>query len=397
MPPSSSSSSRPLLLLACSLFLVFAHADVDFPNFQSTLGLRMTGSANRTTDILRLTPSRRGVAGCAWYAVKQQVAGGFVGDFSVRIANEPDQSEPGPCRHVSHQSEHCVRGAGDGLAFVVQNADEHALGGGGGELGIGGIANGVAVELDTWYDAELEDGYGRHAAVLTGGRGIMTTHHGSAIGTTTDVPSFNDGTWHDVRVTYEAEFRADAVAHKSFRASPHLVALMAGMPTAEVSTPVAKDRAELFVETSGSGLPGRDRHPLGTLALYVDDMADAVLTVPVNLGEHLHLDHGRAWIGFCAATGAAFANHDIQRFRFSEGRSRSFETTSRAGTFLRSDLDVEARSGTPMELDPDFVRAQNSKFNTDFTYELSSIDNDETHGGPDDTRSVAGEPNHGAV
>lgn len=52
---------------------------------------------------------------------------------------------------------------------VVQNYGAQSLGSGGGGLGYGGIPNGVAIELDTWFDAALRDPYENHLAVLTRG------------------------------------------------------------------------------------------------------------------------------------------------------------------------------------------------------------------------------------
>ena len=54
----------------------------------------------------------------------------------------------------------------------------------------------------------------------------------------------------------------------------------------------------------------------GTLAVFVDDMVDPVLTVDVDISETLDLDHGSAWVGFTAATGGGWQNHDILNWSF---------------------------------------------------------------------------------
>ena len=75
-----------------------------------------------------------------------------------------------------HQS--CVVHGGDGLAFVLHNdpAGDSALGGTGGDLGYGGISNGLAVELDMWTNAPSLEGdsgdlFADHVAVHASGPG----------------------------------------------------------------------------------------------------------------------------------------------------------------------------------------------------------------------------------
>ena len=57
----------------------------------------------------------------------------------------------------------------------------------------GGIQNAIAVEFDTWYDAELNDPYENHVAVLTRGVNSLRADHGSHIGSCLDVPDITDG------------------------------------------------------------------------------------------------------------------------------------------------------------------------------------------------------------
>ena len=47
---------------------------------------------------------------------------------------------------------------------------------------------------------------------------------------------------------------------------------------------------------------------MGSLAVYVDDLKDNVLTVPMNLADTLELLSGRAYVGFTAATGEKVAS-----------------------------------------------------------------------------------------
>lgn len=49
----------------------------------------------------------------------------------------------------------------------------------------------------------------------------------------------------------------------------------------------------------------------GTLAVTLDGLRMAILKLNVDLNQLLQLDAGRAYVGFTAATGAAFERHDI--------------------------------------------------------------------------------------
>ncbi len=87
-----------------------------------------------------------------------------------------DPSAPsGPCRVVDHAPELCTRRAGDGLALVLQRGAQPAvaLGLPGAGLGYAGLPGGVAVELDTWADADARDPGDNHVAVLTRGAATL--------------------------------------------------------------------------------------------------------------------------------------------------------------------------------------------------------------------------------
>ena len=60
---------------------------------------------------------------------------------------------------------------------------------------------------------------------------------------------------------------------------------------------------------------------MGTLQIYVDDMNSPLLALPLNLDSSLHLNSGRAWVGFTAATGEErWQVHDILRWDFTSLR-----------------------------------------------------------------------------
>lgn len=56
---------------------------------------------------------------------------------------------------------------------------------------------------------------------------------------------------------------------------------------------------------------------VGMLSVYLDDMDTPVLTVSLRLESSIELNHGRAWVGFTAATGEnAWQTHEILSWRF---------------------------------------------------------------------------------
>ncbi|MEB3826582.1 SBBP repeat-containing protein [Phormidium sp. CCY1219] len=149
---------------------------------------------------------------------------------------------------------------GDGFAFVIQNSSADAIGGGGGTLGYSGIYNSLAVEFDTYDndDPGTHDPSDNHLSVHTGGTGRNSVGI-TPLGVTSDIPNMSDGEVHTVKVKY---------------------------------------------------IPG-------TLQIFMDDLSTPVLTVPGDLGTTLDLDNGNAWVGFTAATAAAWENHDILNWTFS--------------------------------------------------------------------------------
>jgi hypothetical protein len=142
-------------------------------------------------------------------------------------------------------------GGSDGFTFAIQNFDPTYLAGGGSHLGYTSLANSLVVEFDTFQS--LGDPSDSHISVHTNGTGPNGWEHSLSLG------SFNTSTPLD-----------DATTH-----------------TAKI------------------------RYTNGELSVFVDDLVNPVLVVPVDLASLLDLDQGRAWVGFTATTGGGYQNHDI--------------------------------------------------------------------------------------
>lgn len=132
---------------------------------------------------LRLTSSVARQVGAAWYARPQNVEEGFTTTFRFRIANPSLR-----CGQMDDAYTHCRSRGGDGLAFVIQGQSPRALGAGGAGLGYTGIANSVAVEFDTFYNAELLEAGENHVAVHSRGwRHANNANHSYALASSTQV------------------------------------------------------------------------------------------------------------------------------------------------------------------------------------------------------------------
>ena len=252
------------------------------------------GAGNNATapcgPALRLTASRSSQTGAAWYSRPQQVGEGFDTTFVARLSSPSSH-----CRTNNDASTRCRARGGSGLAFVVQTLHSAALGNGGSGQGFAGIRRSVAVELDTWADAELLDPLDNHVSVHTRGMAGNSASHSFSIGSARfgRVGDLTDGA-HVVRILYEPTLSSSLAGHAAF------------VPSAGFTS---------WLDSAQAGF--------GALAVYIDDEQEPVLIVPLDLDSLLGLaeTHGRAWVGFTAATGAdVWQTHDILAWQYTSLR-----------------------------------------------------------------------------
>lgn len=114
-------------------------AAINFSNFTNTSSLTFNGSANRVSDVLRLTSNQANQSGSAFYATPISLSNNtsFQTSFQFQITGGRSLREG-------------VIGS-DGFVFMLQNAPQgsKALGGIGYALGYGSITNSFAIEFDT--------------------------------------------------------------------------------------------------------------------------------------------------------------------------------------------------------------------------------------------------------
>ncbi len=149
---------------------------------------------------------------------------------------------------------------GDGFAFVIQTASAGVLSDVGGfGLGYQGIPSSIAVEFDTWLNGGLGDPTSNHVGVMSRADLGNQTDHATAGLALAQVPGdFNDGVVRSVRILYDPN----------------------------------------------------------VLSVFIDDLINPILTVATDLDGLLALDNGGAFVGFTAATGGAYADHDILSWSF---------------------------------------------------------------------------------
>ena len=154
---------------------------------------------------------------------------------------------------------HCS--GADGLAFVIQSTPEPALGQTGQGLGYGGVTNQFVIHFDNyhWGDHPTAGRYDE-IAVLTASAPTQPLYNivANIIASANKQVVYSDGAVHTVRILY---------------------------------------------------IPGN-------LQVFLNDLENPLMTVYVNLARVMDLDNGRAWVGFTAASGADWQNHDLVSWAF---------------------------------------------------------------------------------
>jgi len=234
----------------------------EFTEFSDKTLLRLNGKSYLSNGKARLTNSELYQSGTMWYHETVPVLDGFKTDFSFTFSDGhnydcDDRSKPGA----------------DGLAFVIQNAGNAALGFPGGGIGYEGIFNSLAIEFDTYANDNQQienyfDPNGNHVAIQSMGQDRNTSKHtmNSMLAMNENVmPILADGSIYYVNITYNLKSRT-------------LVVLLDTVENPENEV------------------------------LRLDDF---------SIGEYLGLDRGyRAFVGFTAATGCAVETHEVINWSF---------------------------------------------------------------------------------
>jgi hypothetical protein len=219
--------------------------------------------------VLRLTEATSFQIGIVWAPVKQEVRDGFDTTFTFRISDASGQY-----------------GGGDGLAFVVQNDGERAVGGWG--------ASGGFLRSDQGARGGFERGIRRMAAVF------FDTYQND----------WDNGNNH-VRI-----YTCGEVWNLKWPPNP-----------------VAESKKLKANLKDGKPHTARVVYAAGKLAVYFEAAPDAVVTAAVDLATLIGGD-GTAWVGFTASTGGDEERTDLLNWKFESTRTQ----TSSSGSMVDSSI-----------------------------------------------------------
>lgn len=249
----------------------------------ATAQLNLVGDAHMRGETIRLTRARNDIGGAVWRVQKQPLAHGFTTEFEFQI------TKPGGLG----------KGA-DGIAFVIQNHGNDALGGLGGAGGFAaadgiyggdtpGIPYSLAIFLDTFQNHEGNDPSNNF---------LVINVHGHP----------DDVKW-----------------------PPPRLALAKKLP---------------FKLKDGKRHRGRIVFQPPQLSVLLDDGKRPVLSTIVDLGPVLDAN-GQAFVGFTASTGGGYANHDILSWDFRPDVSSTISVVSSNITFALAECLPNRNLCTP--------------------------------------------------
>lgn len=237
------------------------------------------GTASRLSDGgARLTDNKDGggidpPAGAIWLPQPVPVSSGFVLSFGFRMSEGAGWPDPDG-----------LQVGADGLAFVIQNsaAGSGALGRGAGGLGYMYIENSLAVELDTYQNADwYGDPDGNHVSVQTRGRDFNVPHH-VAFDHGSEGLWLEEGWGRWVQATGDPSLKAVSVERKL---------------------------------NDGEIQQAQIAYNPGNLTMYLNN--DRLFSIGLDLATLLALQGGGdAYIGFTAGTRYGYQNHDILSIDF---------------------------------------------------------------------------------
>ncbi len=283
--------------------------------------------SNSGPYVAQMTTPATGEASSLWFSVAQQVTNGFNVWFEFKITPSPNSGN-----------------TADGLAFVIQNSygggtvptpnpnnlnpapgptcaetgsGYTAVGGGGGCLGYGGIDNSVALEFDTydnfWDPTDTGTGNDNHIALQSCG-----LSEGYPLGNS---PShYNISGYSNCNISLGST--PTLISNPQTSAAPN-----GAIPSQPIPVTLADGNLHQVVIVYNGPL---DPSP-NTLSVYLDptfnpgtltpeDGSVPLFQGPFNIKQYINLvNEGPdlpAYIGFTAATGAAFEQHEITGFTF---------------------------------------------------------------------------------
>jgi len=233
---------------------------LNYSNFNNPDRLIFVDDARKQDSAIRLTSNQIKKRGAVWFDTPVYIDDDFWTEFSFKFTNgndfnNPDGSEPGA----------------DGIAFVIQNQGNYAVGLLGGDIGYSSLHNAVAIEYDTYANDENQienyfDPNGNHVALQVSHNGVISSKHTKEYNLAINNPQFkfeNDVVYYS-RIEYNNEQK-------------------------RIKVYVSKDTVFLL--------------PLINYS-------------PIDLTNYMHSRDNTAYIGFTSATGSSEENHLLLSWKY---------------------------------------------------------------------------------
>jgi hypothetical protein len=180
----------------------------NYSNFKNIDGLVPVFDAKQNVNSSSITMNLllEYTKGAIWNREPMKVQNGFTTEWSFRMTS--------PVEGKIHETSYT---GADGLAFVVQNSDKatQAIGICGSGMGYSGISNAIAAEIDLFANnkeqlEDKKDPNGNHIALFSNGsRKLNAFHNEDCVATSTNIPLLkSDGTVYFGKIEYDAEARA---------------------------------------------------------------------------------------------------------------------------------------------------------------------------------------------
>ncbi len=184
---------------------------IDFTNISN---INFVGhSTPLTQNSLKLSEASFNSTGGVWIKNQVPLDSGFSSEFSFRITD--------PFQYESFEAS---EPGADGIAFVIQNTSNKALGLSGGGIGYERIKNAIAIEIDLFNNdanqiIDMNDKNGNHAAlmVISNDTMLKASHGDNTLAINNDIVKIkSDGTVYYCKVVYDVinasiEFYIDTV------------------------------------------------------------------------------------------------------------------------------------------------------------------------------------------
>jgi hypothetical protein len=296
------------------LCLNYATAIGDTDGFSFISDSSYTSSINpdessTTNYALQFTGLTQNQASSMWYSIPQNVANGFNVWYAVKLTYSSEGT--------SASFTNCC--TADGIAFVIQNAAGGqtdsitstsetgsgftVLGGGGGAIGYGGIDNSVALEMDTFYDSQWDpedngSNDDNHMALQSCGPGVANSP--AHLSTPNCLITLGSGASQISTLVSDPKSSATSSVVTLADGNPHQVVIIYNGPNDAPAN-------YIYVYLDPAFNPGTHTPVAGSVPLF---------SGPFDITKYINLNNGTAYVGFTAANGFNFEQHELMGFSF---------------------------------------------------------------------------------